>query len=206
MSTGLRRFLGPAPAAEAVPARCELCSAALPADHGHLVDRQERSLPCACRPCYLLFWQAPSGQQRRYAAIPPDYAAVDLALTDADWARLGAPVGLLFVFRQTGVPDPVALYPSPAGATEADLATGVLAELLQRHPVTAALPSDVAALLLHREATAIEAFVVPVDVCYRLVGTVRQTWRGFDGGTEARAAIAAFLEDCRHRTRESIRA
>ena len=29
-----------------------------------------------------------------------------------------------------------------------------------------------------------EAFFVPIDLCYALVGLVRREWRGFSGGTE----------------------
>ncbi len=35
--------------------------------------------------------------------------------------------------------------------------------------------------------------LVPIDVCYELVGTMRMTWRGFDGGQEARAAMEEFF-------------
>ena len=30
-----------------------------------------------------------------------------------------------------------------------------------------------------------ECYIVPIDVCYELVGLLRQSWRGFDGGREA---------------------
>ncbi|MFD0803807.1 DUF5947 family protein, partial [Streptomonospora algeriensis] len=40
-----------------------------------------------------------------------------------------------------------------------------------------------------------------VDTCYRLVGLVRATWKGFDGGREARQAIDGFFADLRARSR-----
>jgi hypothetical protein len=47
--------------------------------------------------------------------------------------------------------------------------------------------------------TAVESFVVPIDACYELAGRMRLHWRGFDGGTEARQAIAEFLDTVRGR-------
>ena len=32
-----------------------------------------------------------------------------------------------------------------------------------------------------------------LNIAYQLVGEVRKSWRGFDGGDEARSAIAAFI-------------
>ena len=43
--------------------------------------------------------------------------------------------------------------------------------------------------------------MVPIDACYELAGKMRLHWRGFDGGTEARAAIAEFLDNVRARAR-----
>ncbi|GHJ44493.1 hypothetical protein Cs7R123_18350 [Catellatospora sp. TT07R-123] len=201
----LRRYLrpaaGPAPGAPA-PAdteRCELCGAPLPERHDHLVDRHSRALPCACRPCWLLF-PAPSatGGAARYAAIPDAVTALPgFPLTEREWAALDLPVRLAFVYRDSALHHPVALYPSPAGAAESPLAADTWAELLARHPATAALPEDVAALLMHRGDQGPECFVVPIDACYRLVGLVRTHWRGFDGGEQARAAVAGFLDEVR---------
>jgi hypothetical protein len=38
---------------------------------------------------------------------------------------------------------------------------------------------------------------VPIDVCYELVGELRRLWKGFDGGTEAHAALDAFFDRVR---------
>ncbi|MFC7244569.1 DUF5947 family protein [Catellatospora aurea] len=209
--TALRRYLTasapPAATAQAAQERCELCAAAIPAEHDHLVDLASRSLPCACRPCYLLFVPAderrpgpreePAGA-RRFAAIPREHVALpDFPLSDLDWAGLDVPVRLTFVFVNSALGQPVALYPSPAGATESQLPPEAWAKVLARHPYTAQLPPDVLALLLHRGPDGPEAYVVPVDVCYRLVGLVRRLWRGFDGGQEAWAAIDGWLAQVR---------
>jgi len=43
---------------------------------------------------------------------------------------------------------------------------------------------------------------VPVDSCYELVGAMRTSWRGFDGGAEANARIDAFFDTVARRARE----
>ena len=35
--------------------------------------------------------------------------------------------------------------------------------------------------------------LVPIDACYELVGRLRRVWRGFDGGSEARAELDEFF-------------
>jgi Family of unknown function (DUF5947) len=44
-----------------------------------------------------------------------------------------------------------------------------------------------------------EVFLIPIDECYSLVGELRLHWQGFDGGADARAALAAFLDSVRRR-------
>jgi Family of unknown function (DUF5947) len=44
-----------------------------------------------------------------------------------------------------------------------------------------------------------EVFLIPIDECYSLVGELRLLWQGFDGGAEARAALATFLDGLRRR-------
>jgi hypothetical protein len=46
-----------------------------------------------------------------------------------------------------------------------------------------------------------EAYLVPIDACYELVGQLRQLWRGFDGGREAHQAMDAFFDDIRAKAR-----
>jgi len=41
--------------------------------------------------------------------------------------------------------------------------------------------------------TRIEAYLVPIDACYELVGQLRRLWRGFDGGREVRVALDEFF-------------
>ncbi len=59
---------------------------------------------------------------------------------------------------------------------------------------------DVEALLLMRGEDGFEAFLVPIDACYELVGHVRLHWKGFDGGQEAWTVINGFFDELRARS------
>ena len=215
-STGLRRFVsGPplaaragavpdqAPQAPQAPEleKCELCATEIPADHGHLADLDQSSLVCACRACYLLFTggQAARG---RYRAVPDRYLADPAQpLSGAECDTLEVPVGLAFFLRSSRTSAVTGFYPSPAGATECRLDLAAWERLAGDHPLLGAAAPDVEAVLISRSGADVEAFVVPVDACYELAGRMRLLWRGFDGGAEARQAIAAFLDDVRGRAR-----
>jgi hypothetical protein len=214
MSTGLRRFVnrgaaGPAPSAVAAPTaptapvgeRCELCREPLNAWHGHLVDVQQRSIGCACRACYLLFTQDGAGGGR-YRAIPERYRNdPSRPLTEADWADLGIPVDTAFFFTNSTLDRVLACYPSPAGATECLLDLSGWERVAAAHPLLRAVAADVEALFVTRTERGRESFLVPIDACYGLVGELRTLWRGFDGGEEVRAALAAFIDTARTRSR-----
>jgi hypothetical protein len=47
----------------------------------------------------------------------------------------------------------------------------------------------------------VEAFLIPIDICYSLAGGLRVHWRGFDGGAEAQRLLTDFLADIRERAR-----
>jgi hypothetical protein len=174
-----------------------MCAAPVGPEHGHVVDLENRSLLCACRACYLLFTRDSAG---RFRAVPDRvlYDA-DRPLAAAEWERLGIPVSQAFFLRGTdGV---AAFYPSPAGATECQLDLRVWADLEREHPLLAETATDVEAVLVRSTDQAVECFLVPIDACYELVGTVRMFWKGFDGGTEARERIEAFFDRLRDRAR-----
>ncbi|MER8185758.1 DUF5947 family protein [Kitasatospora sp. NPDC094015] len=201
-ATGLRRFRAPAPPQ---PERCELCGTALSGHHRHLVRSENRSLTCACTPCALLFEQRGAGQGQ-YRSVPDRYLADPAhTLDEGAWERLQIPVGTAFFFRNAELDRLVALYPSPAGATESELDPASWQAVLGGTPLAALLQPDVEALLLRREqgaaGSSVECFLVPIDVCYELVGRMRLTWQGFDGGAEARAELAAFFDNVRARAR-----
>jgi hypothetical protein len=209
-AVGLRRFVAgapgsapstpPGPPPEPEPERCELCGTVVAERHGHLVDVEAHSLVCACRACYLLFTHDSAGN--RYRAVP-DSVAYDpeRPIGVADWEELQIPVAAAFFLSTTGQEGVAAFYPSPAGATECLLDLDAWDRLVAGQPMLAAARPDVEAVLIRRVADELECYLVPVDVCYELVGTVKVHWRGFDGGTEARQRIDEFFATVRARAR-----
>lgn len=196
---GLRRFLAPRPA-PAVVERCDLCAAEIPAEHTHLVRPGERSLRCACRPCALLFDEG----GRAYRTVPDRHRRdPDFVLSDAAWDALQIPVSTAFFLVDSTRDGVLACYPSPAGATESELDLEHFDDGVGATRLAAMLQPDVEALLVRRPRDGqAECFLVPVDACYRLVGLVRTTWKGFDGGTAAWAAIDGFFDEVRARARD----
>ncbi|MFF6783427.1 DUF5947 family protein [Streptomyces sp. NPDC012510] len=197
-TVGLRRFLTERPAQ---PERCELCAVAVPEDHRHLVDTDKRALVCACAPCAVLMEQ-PGAAAGRFRTVPDRYLT-DPAhrLDESAWDALQIPVGVAFLFRNAALDRLVALYPSPAGATESELEPATWTEVLGGSRLTELLEPDVEALLLRRSDGRIDCHLVPIDICYELVGRMRLLWHGFDGGAEARAALEAFFADVARRVR-----
>jgi Family of unknown function (DUF5947) len=203
-AVGLTRFVNrPAPVPPPPePERCELCGTLLGERHGHLVDRQERGIRCACRPCYLLFTHEGTAAGGRYRAVPDRYVHdPDRRISVADWEDLQIPVGMAFFLRMSDQPGVTAFYPSPAGATECLLNLDAWDRLVATQPMLAAAEPDVEAVLIRRTDDEFECFLVPIDACYQLVGTVRLHWRGFDGGTEARQHIEEFFANARAHAR-----
>jgi hypothetical protein len=109
--------------------------------------------------------------------------------------ELQIPVAMAFFFYNSAAGRVVAAYPSPGGATECELDLAAWDRLAARYPLLTAMTPDVEAIFIHNE----QAFLIPIDLCYSLVGELRLRWRGFDGGEQARDALAAFLDDLRRR-------
>lgn len=188
---GLRRFTG-APAQPASE-RCSLCGTAVPEEHRHLVDPGERSLVCACTACAVLFDHASAGGGR-FRSVPRRVLTErGHAVDAAAWDRLQIPVGVVFLFRDTALDRLVAFYPSPAGATQSELDPAELDGIGACTRLAALLEPDVEALLVRRAAGEYRCYLVPIDICYELVGRMRLHWHGFDGGAVARAELEAFF-------------
>ncbi|MEU4491978.1 DUF5947 family protein [Streptomyces sp. NBC_00210] len=196
---GLRRFLTERPLRQE---RCELCGVAVAEDgHRHLVDTEKRALACACVSCALLF-ERPGAAGGRFRAVPDRYLSdADHRLDDSAWELLQIPVGVAFFFRNAALDRLVALYPSPAGATESELEPSAWQSVLGGSRLAGLLEPDVEALLLRRTQGRAECYLVPIDICYELVGRMRLLWQGFDGGAEARADLEAFFEHVGRRAR-----
>jgi hypothetical protein len=194
----LRRLREPAPPR---PEQCAFCGRDLAAGHRHLVDVEDRSLACACTACGLLF-QQPGAAGGRYRGVP-DRCLVDPdgAVDERAWSVLGIPVGTAFLFRDAVLDRVLAFYPGPAGATESEVDEEAWERALGGSRLAAALEPDVEALLLRRTDRRVECFLVPIDLCYELVGRLRRCWHGFDGGAEVRAELDAFFERLAARAR-----
>ncbi|MFF7178133.1 DUF5947 family protein [Streptomyces sp. NPDC008121] len=193
--TGLRRFTTPRPPREE---RCELCGVPLAGErHRHLVDIDRRAMVCACGPCSQLMDR--SGTDRgRFRAVPDRHLSdPEHRIDDRAWESLRIPVSVAFFFRNSALDRPVALYPSPAGATESELEEESWRRVLDATRLAALLEPDVEALLLRRHDGRTECFLVPIDLCYELVGRMRLLWQGFDGGAEARADLDALFTHVR---------
>jgi hypothetical protein len=179
-----------------------MCGVDIAPEHGHVVDVQHRSLQCVCRPCWMLFTHAGAGGSRlravpdRYERLPSD------RIDEAQWNALQVPVGLAFFLRGSATGRVSGFYPSPAGATESELSLEAWDDLARVLPALGTLADDVEGLLVRRGLSSERsrhlgttcAFIVPIDVCYELVGRVRRSWRGFSGGDEAWREIDAFFE------------
>ena len=199
---GLRRFVERRKAAP-TEERCELCAVPIGHQHSHLVERDNRRLVCACRPCYLVF--LPKGASGgRFRCVPERYLhdpAFDL--TPAQWDDLQIPVGMAFFFFNSDLERSVAFYPGPAGATESMLSLDSWEAMREANPLFKSIEDDVEALLVRKAGPKFECYLVPIDICYELVGTVRLNWKGFDGGEEGKKAIGEFFDGLRERSRPS---
>jgi hypothetical protein len=181
--------------------RCEMCAAPVAAEHGHVVDVESRQLMCTCRPCALLFGNAGAGAGR-YRLVPERHLSFpSFALTPAQWDDLQVPVGVAFFFHNSTMGRTVGFYPSPAGATESQLPLAAWNDIVTANPQLATMAPDVEALLVRNQRDGSECYLVPIDRCYELVGHLRMSWRGFDGGKDARERIDAFFADVRGRAR-----
>jgi hypothetical protein len=176
--------------------RCELCGASLGDHHAHLVETASRRLVCSCEACAVLFSAQGAGQHRR---VPRRTQLLrDFRLSDEDWAALALPIDLAFLLpRESG---PVAVYPSPGGATESAMTEEAWSSLLEENPILGALEPDVEALLINRLNGVRECYRLGIDECYRLVGVIRTHWRGFSGGTEVWREIDRYFDELKLRS------
>ena len=89
--------------------------------------------------------------------------------------------------------------------TECELDLAAWDRLAAAHPLLGALTPDVEAILVAgggpRDTGGIETFLVPIDICYSLAGSLRLEWHGFDGGAEVKRILADLLASLRKRAR-----
>ena len=196
-------FLGAAPAAPAAPAAvsapgaeeaCELCGKGIGEEHKHLIHLDERRIVCTCATC----WSLRSGDAE-FRPVGNRRVWLDgLRITDEQWAAFGIPIGLAFFMISSVTGSVIALYPSPAGATESELDLAAWASVCEANPELQLEP-DSEALIVNRLGDEPQQMIAPIDAAYGLVGVVKSSWEGITGGAGVPEAVSAYLEDLRGR-------
>lgn len=186
--------------------RCDFCATPLSPEHSHLIELAERRILCSCRPCYIVF-EPEGAAQGKYRAIPTRYREIsEFGITDGQWDALQIPIGLAFFFYNSLEKRMVAFYPSPAGATESLLPLDTWDEIIAQYAAFGQLKPDVEAVLIQRTRETSRAFVVPIDSAYELVGLIRTSWKGFDGGEDAHRKIAGYFDKLHERSQGKVTA
>jgi Family of unknown function (DUF5947) len=90
----------------------------------------------------------------------------------------------------------IALYPSPAGATESELDLDAWAAVCAGNPELELEP-DVEALIVNRLEAPHQHVIAPIDKAYGLVGVVKASWEGISGGSAVEPAVRTYLDDLR---------
>ena len=191
--TGLGRLARPAPVPET--GKCEICERPLSEEHRHLLELQERRILCACEPCIAM----KSGLENYCPVSTRTLWLDDFVFPDELWSAFQLPVGLAFFMRSTGTGTVVALYPSPAGATECELHLESWDKLVELNPILLDLEADAEALVVNRMVGAHQHAIVPIDECYRLVGLIKSTWQGTSGGNAIEEAVPKFFDYVRNK-------
>jgi len=189
----LGRLARPAPVEETE--KCEICGNSVADDHRHLLELNERRILCACEPCIAMKAGLDS-----YCPVGTRILWLDdFQFSDELWAAFQLPVGLAFFLRSTGTNTVVALYPSPAGATECELHLESWQKLVELNPILNDLEADGEALVVNRMSGEHQHAIVPIDECYRLVGLIKSTWEGISGGDAISNAVPKFFTYVRHK-------
>lgn len=180
--------------------RCDLCAAAVPADHRHLMDVRARALRCVCEACGVLFDQRAAGDGHYRRVTDRCQKLSDFALTAEQWAGLGVPVTLAFFARSTAARTIIGHYPGPLGATEAAIDGDTWRAIEHDNPVLETLEADVEALLVDRRRVPPGYWLVAIDTCYALIGLMRRHWKGLSGGPLVQDAVAGFFVELDRRS------
>jgi hypothetical protein len=174
---------------------CDLCGVTIPEDHRHLLHLIERRIVCSCEAC----WGMRAGEG--------DYRPVgnrtlwmdELEIPDDLWASFQIPIGLAFFMESTVTSCVVAMYPSPAGATESELHFESWNRMITLNPMLAGMEPDVEGLIVNRLSEPPAYVIAPIDTCYALTGTIKASWEGISGGGAVEQAVAGFFERLRER-------
>jgi hypothetical protein len=180
--------------------KCEFCGAGLEPAHRHLLEVAKRRVVCTCSPCAFRFQDVVGG---RFKLIPREIRDLpDFDLTDSEWENLALPINLAFFFYSTPQQKTNAMYPSPAGATESLLPLTAWASLVERNSALATIEPDVEALLVNRVGGKREHYIVPIDLCFELIGLIRVHWRGLSGGDQVWEEVEKFFSKLKASARQ----
>jgi hypothetical protein len=174
---------------------CDLCGITISADHRHLLQIAERRIVCACEAC----WAMRSGEGDYRPTGNRTLWLPDLRLPDDLWAAFQIPIGLAFFMSSTVTECVVAMYPSPAGATESELHFESWARMTELNPVLRELEPDIEGLIVNRLTDPPVYAIAPIDQCYALTGAIKATWEGISGGAAVEHAVTEFFDDLRAR-------
>jgi len=197
--TGLRGIARTPPSTSSAPPRapdvevCDLCGVSIPEDHRHLLHLSERRIVCACEAC----WAMRSGEGDYRPTGNRTVWLAELDLPDDLWAGFQIPIGLAFFMNSSVTGCVVAMYPSPAGATESELHFESWARMTELNPVLRELEADIEGLIVNRLADPPLYVIAPIDRCYALTGAVKASWEGISGGTGVEFAVTRVFEELR---------
>ena len=172
---------------------CDLCHRGVPEDHRHLLDLHERRILCTCESC----WALRSGDPDLVPVGSRTLWLQDFELPDDVWASFQVPIGLAFFLHSSVTDCMIALYPSPAGATESELRFDAWDRLRTLNPILQELEQDAEALIVNRLSDPPAYAIAPIDRCYMLVGLIKSCWEGISGGPEVERAMTRFFDDLR---------
>jgi hypothetical protein len=194
MVSGLRGLAQPKPPAPvSAEEQCDLCGTTVPDDHRHMLNLYERQIVCVCESC----WALRSGDAEFRPTGSRTLWLPDFELPEELWAQFRIPIGLAFFMHSSVTDCIVAMYPSPAGATESELHFETWNRLVELNPVLGALEADAEALIVNRMAERPMFAIAPIDRCYMLVGLVKAAWEGISGGSGMERAIETYFEELR---------
>jgi hypothetical protein len=194
MVSGLRGLAKPKPPQAATSGeRCDLCSTTVPPEHRHMLNLYERQIVCVCESC----WALRSGDAEFRPTGNRTLWLEGFQLPEEIWAQFRIPIGLAFFMHSSVTNCIVALYPSPAGATESELHFETWERLAGMNPVLRDLEADAEALIVNRMSESPVYAIAPIDRCYMLVGLVKSAWEGISGGAGVERAIDGYFEELR---------
>ena len=179
------------PKPEVTGERCDLCGRGVPDDHSHMLNVEERQIVCACETC----WGLHSGDAAYQPVGTRTVWLPELDMPDEIWATFQIPIGLAFFMFSSVTECVIALYPSPAGATESELHFATWQALVERNPVLADMEPDCEALIVNRMSEPHRFAIAPIDRCYALVGLIKVSWQGISGGPDVAGAVDRFFDE-----------